>query len=198
MAGLTIEVSEGPDAGTQVPADRPIEIGRQPGLGLTLRDDLVSRRHARITPSRGGVVVEDLGSLNGTFINGNQVFAPSFASAGDQVLVGVTVMLLRSAEQVAQRPSAVRPVPPALRTGAAAPDYLPADLQRAAPRVPPQPAGAPLASTGPGPPVGRPPEVPVPELDPLLDSRTKRQALIAPIGVLVVAAVALMIWLALR
>lgn len=197
MAELTIEISEGPDTGTQVPVDRPIEIGRQPGLALTLRDDLVSRRHARITPSQGGVVLEDLGSLNGTFINGNQVHTPSFASAGDQVLVGVTLILLRSAQQVAQRPSAVRPVPPALRVAAAAPSYLPPDLQRAVPGGPAQPAGAPLP-TGPVPPVGRPPEVPVPELDPLLDSRTKRKALIAPIGIFVLAAFALMIWLALR
>jgi hypothetical protein len=46
--------------------------------------------------------------------------------------------------------------------------------------------------------VGRPAEVPVPELDPLLDVHTKRLAYIAPIALLVVAAFALILWLALR
>ncbi|HEX2031611.1 MAG TPA: FHA domain-containing protein [Actinomycetota bacterium] len=196
MAEVTVEVAEGPDAGVQIPVDRPIEVGREPGLGLTLGDTLVSRRHARITPTRGGVLVEDLGSLNGTFINGNQVHAPSFASAGDQILVGVTVIQLRSPREVAQRPSAVRPVPPALRVETPAPNYLPPDLQRAAPGAPP--AGPGQGPTGPLAPVGRAPEVPVPELDPLLDVYTKRKAFIAPIGILAVAAFALMIWLALR
>ena len=193
MAEVTLEVAEGPDAGAQVAVEGPIEIGRQPGVGLTVQDNLVSRRHARITPTRGGVLVEDLGSLNGTFINGNEVHSPSFASAGDQILVGVTVIQLRSPHEVAQRPSAVRPVPPALRIETPPPNYLPPDLQRAAPG-----GGGGRGPTGPLAPVGRPPEVPVPELDPLLDSRTKRKALIAPIGIFVVAVFALMIWLALR
>ena len=204
-----MEVVEGPDAGLQLPLDRPIEVGRQPGATLLVHDDLVSRHHARITPTRGGATVEDLGSTNGTFVNGNEVHGPTFASAGDQILVGVTVVQLRTAQQVADRPSAVRQAPPALRVDVRHPDYLPPDLQRAAP--PPPPAGAPrgagagaaaapagLPGTAPAAPVGRPPGTRDPQLDPLLDVHTKRLALLAPLVILVVATLAVIAWLALR
>jgi hypothetical protein len=194
VADFTLEIVEGPNAGLQVPLDRPVSIGRDPGVELVLQDDLVSRHHARITPSRGGATLEDLGSTNGTFVNGNEVHAPTFTSAGDQILVGVSVIQLRSAQQVADRPSAVREVPAALRIPAHQPDYLPPDLQHVSQ------AGAQVGAPGPtGPvqPVGRPPEVPVPDLDPLLDVHTKRLAFLAPLAVLVVVAFAVILWLAL-
>ena len=50
----------------------------------------------------------------------------------------------------------------------------------------------------PPPPVGRKPEVPIPELDPLLDVHTKRRALLAPLAVFVVAALAVIVFLATR
>jgi hypothetical protein len=199
VAELLLEVVEGPNAGAQLALDRPIEIGRDPGVALILHDDLVSRHHARITPSRGGATLEDLGSSNGTFINGNEVHAPTFASAGDQILVGVSVIQLRSAQQVADRPSAVRQVPDALRIVERRPDYLPPDLQRASAAGAPMPAGTPLQGpTGPVQPVGRPAEVPVPGLDPLLDVHTKRLAFIAPIGIFVVVVFAVILFFALR
>ena len=182
MAELTLEVVEGPDAGLQLPLDRPIELGREAGAVLLVHDDLVSRHHARITPIPGGATIEDLGSTNGTFVNGNEVHGPTFASAGDQVLVGVTVIQLRTAQQVADRPSAVRQVPAALRGPEHRPDYLPPDLQTAdrggGAAIPGAPGRAPPPGpTGPVQPVGGPPEVSIPGLDPLLDVRTKRMAL---------------------
>jgi hypothetical protein len=214
VADFTLEIVEGPNAGMQVSLDRPIEVGRDPGVALILHDELVSRHHARITPTRGGATVEDLGSTNGTFVNGNELHGPTFTSAGDQILVGVSVIQLRSAQQVADRPAAVRQVPAALRVPEHRPDYLPPDLQSAdkgggapvpgaAGPEPPGfrgalPPGTPPGPTGPVQPVGRPPEVPVPGLDPLLDVNTKRMALIAPLAVFVVVAFALILWLALR
>lgn len=197
MADFTLEIVEGPNAGMQVPLDRPIEVGRDPGIALVLHDDLVSRHHARITPTRGGATVEDLGSTNGTFVNGNELHGPTFTSAGDQILVGVSVIQLRSAQQVASRPSAVRQVPAALRVPEHRPDYLPPDLQSAGQGGGAAAPGTPPGPTGPVQPVGRPPEVAVPGLDPLLDARTKRMALLAPLAIFVVVAFALILWLAL-
>jgi pSer/pThr/pTyr-binding forkhead associated (FHA) protein len=171
VAELSLEVVEGPDAGRSVDVSGPLEIGRDPDVTLVLQDPLVSRHHVRLTPGKEGVTVEDLGSMNGTFLNGNQLHGPAAAGAGDQVLVGVSVLQLRSARQVAQRPSAARAVPPALT---------------AAPR---EPAAASAATD--------PPAV-APGLESLLDRNTKRLALIAPLAIGSVAVMVLLIFLATR
>src|SRR4051794_2299774 len=108
MAQLTLEVVEGPDAGTQVALQHSLEIGRDPRSGLVLNDGQVSRMHARVTPRDGDAVVEDLRSSNGTFVNSNELIAPTLVTAGDQLLIGVSVLELRSAEQMRARPSVVR------------------------------------------------------------------------------------------
>jgi predicted component of type VI protein secretion system len=191
VAELSLEVVEGPDAGQRVSLGGAVEIGREAGVGLTLNDQLVSRRHARVIPSQGVVTVEDLGSRNGTFVNGNQLFGPTVATPGDQILVGVTVLQVRSAEQIRERPSAVHAVPPALATPPRQPDYLPPDMR-------PQDTGGAAQGAGPVAPPGPRGEVPIPELDPLLDVRTKRLALIAPVAIFVLVALVLMIFLATR
>lgn len=199
MAGLSLEVIEGPDAGRRIELPGSLEMGRQDGLGLVLRDPLVSRRHARIREAPGGAIVEDLGSRNGTFVNGNQILGPTLTTPGDQILIGVSVIQLRSAEQVARHPSAVRPVPPGLAAPARPPDYLPADRPGLGP-APSPPAAADTAGGPPalGPAGGSRRQVAVPELEPLLDVHTKRRAVLAPLAVIVVAALAVMIWLATR
>ena len=170
MAPLTLEIVEGPDAGRSATLAGTLEIGRDPTAGFTLRDDQVSRRHARISARSDGVVVEDLGSSNGTFVNDHPVTAPTFVAAGDELLVGVSVIALRSAAQVAARPSAVRPVPPALAVAQRRPDF-----------------------------VDPPPDVPkraaVPELDRLVDARTKAQARLAPFALLLLVILVVAIYL---
>jgi pSer/pThr/pTyr-binding forkhead associated (FHA) protein len=197
VADLTLEVVEGPDAGKSVTVGGPVVIGRE-GSELLVQDSLVSRRHVRISPALGGVTVEDLGSLNGTFVNGNELHGPVLATPGDQITVGVTVVEVRSPQQVREQPSAVRAVPQGLAVPPRRPDYLPPDLQAAGEPV--ATGGGPPVASAPGGyvPVGRPPEVPVPELDPLLDVRTKRLALIAPLAIFVVVVFALILFLATR
>ena len=110
MADLVVEIVEGPDVGRQLALDRPLDIGRDPGMSIALESDRqTSRRHARITPQNGGAVVEDLGSANGTFVNDQPIHSPRSVRAGDRVRLGLSVLELRSAQQVQQRPSAVRP-----------------------------------------------------------------------------------------
>jgi predicted component of type VI protein secretion system len=129
---LTLEIVEGPCAGRQVLLDRPIVIGRALDSDLVLEDAEVSRHHARVTPKGAGLaVVDDLGSANGTFVGRNQLNGPAQLKPGDELLVGVTLMLVRSGQQVAAQPSAVRPVPLALASAPRTPDYVDPELIRA-------------------------------------------------------------------
>src|ERR1044072_2061347 len=124
MTVLTLEIVEGPDAGKSARLAGTIEIGRDPAVDFALRDEQVSRHHARISSRDGGVVVEDLGSRNGTFVNDQPVSGPTSVAPGDDGLVGVSVVPLRTAAQVAAQPSAVRPVPPALAVPERRPTFV--------------------------------------------------------------------------
>ncbi len=173
MAGQHIEIVEGPQAGLQVPLDFPVEIGRADGAQIALAsDDQVSRRHARVSPDAQGAVVEDLGSRNGTFVNGQQIFVPTRLAAGDQLLIGVTVLELRTPREVAAGLSGVRPVPPGFRVPERPPDYI-----------------SPAAVTG---------ERLVPELDPLLDVNVKSKTRLAPLAIAVLVVLVVLIFLAQR
>jgi ABC transport system ATP-binding/permease protein len=71
VSELSLEIVEGAEAGRRVALSSPLTVGRGEDADLVLADVLVSRRHARVTPSDTGAVVEDLGSRNGTFVNSN-------------------------------------------------------------------------------------------------------------------------------
>ena len=114
MSDLILEIVEGPGAGKQIPLDNVVDVGREPSLPLHLDEDTqVSRRHARFTAQGGGVAVEDLGSTNGTYVNEQPISSPRSLNPGDKVRIGLTVLELRTSQQVAARPSAVQ-VRPAL------------------------------------------------------------------------------------
>ena len=178
LSELSLEIVEGADAGRRAALSSPLTVGRGRDVDLDLADELISRRHARISRSGTGAVVEDLGSRNGTFVNGNEIHGPTHLEPGDQLQLGVTLVELRSARQITERPSAVHPVPPPLARPAQAPTYLPAELAD-------DPASTPAGGGMPG-----------HELDPLLDSRTKAKARTAPLALFVLVALVLIIYLA--
>lgn len=70
-------------------------IGRLPGSEVFVEDPRVSRRHAEIRIVDGEVTLRDLGSTNGTFVNGTRVTRPVVLADGDQITVGTTEYLLR-------------------------------------------------------------------------------------------------------
>jgi len=68
-------------------------IGRAPTVELRVEDDGISRAHARIRAETGRAWVEDMGSRNGTFVNGNKVTAPVELRDGDKIQVGRSTVI---------------------------------------------------------------------------------------------------------
>jgi DNA-binding winged helix-turn-helix (wHTH) protein len=71
-------------------------IGRDPASVIVIDDNRVSRHHARIVVGPDGAVLEDLGSKNGTLLNGCPVTAPTLLSEGDSIEVAGLALILRS------------------------------------------------------------------------------------------------------
>jgi hypothetical protein len=91
---------EGPVRVGDIELDRPATtIGRSHSNDVVLEDTRVSRHHARVTRNDAGVAIEDLGSRNGTAVNGRAVQGPQRLVDGDEVRVGDTHFRL-SFEQV--------------------------------------------------------------------------------------------------
>ena len=68
----------------------PVQLGRHPDCTIQLDSNMVSRFHAQLTESNGAVLFEDLGSGNGSFLNGKRVAAntPSILNDGDRIKLG--------------------------------------------------------------------------------------------------------------
>jgi hypothetical protein len=72
---------------------RPLTIGRAPDNGLVLRDGRASRHHARIDGRRGTLILADLGSTNGSFVNDRRVESVALG-AGDRIRIGTTALVV--------------------------------------------------------------------------------------------------------
>lgn len=88
--------------GCRVPLDAEVVLGRDPGCTVPLPSDDVSRRHARFAPDGEGHEVTDLGSTNGTWVNGVEIERHRLA-AGDRVRIGVYVVAYLAAGDPAGR-----------------------------------------------------------------------------------------------
>jgi len=74
-----------------VASDREIVIGRANELDVVLVEDMVSRRHAKISSTHDSLSIEDLGSTNGTFVNGEKIKRAKLKE-GDRVLIGTSIV----------------------------------------------------------------------------------------------------------
>ena len=96
VKGSKLVVIEGPLNGTIVPLGNvQITIGRAPDSTLVIDDDYASSRHARIYPSEGAWVVEDLGSTNGTWIDRTRITTPTVLPVGAPLRVGRTTLQIQ-------------------------------------------------------------------------------------------------------
>jgi hypothetical protein len=78
-----------PDGRTLRVSSNPLVIGRLPECEVVLGDTNVSRRHAQVAMDAGDVVVTDLGSTNGTFVNGRRVTRAAI-QPGDEITIGTS------------------------------------------------------------------------------------------------------------
>ena len=89
----------GPKRGQRFFFERNTLLGRGPLADLEVEDPAVSRRHALITIQDGRCFLSDLGSGNGTYLNGDRIAAPAALADGDQVRVGSTSFQFRSGDE---------------------------------------------------------------------------------------------------
>ncbi|MGO9888044.1 MAG: FHA domain-containing protein [Solirubrobacteraceae bacterium] len=182
MAGeINLEVIEGPDAGKQIAVDRAVVIGRAADSDLVLEDGEVSERHARVTPSPdGSATVEDLESANGTFVNQNELEGPARLDPGDELLIGVSLLQLRTVDDLRARGSGVIQLPPSMAMAPREPTYV-------SPAVRQVEQGAPVSEPGTFPTVER-----------YLDVKVRKRAQLAPLALFTLVAIALILYFSLK
>lgn len=94
VTGYLLKFIGGQYNGGDFPIDPDTEviIGRHSDHDMVLVEDMVSRKHARITSYDGQLKIEDLGSTNGTFVNGEKLDAERVLAPNDRVLVGTNIL----------------------------------------------------------------------------------------------------------
>jgi hypothetical protein len=95
----TIAVERGPRElrGVRIRVTGPVVVGRSPGADIVIGGDFVSGRHARFTPVGDDLIIEDMGSTNGTMVSGRRIADAVQLREGDLVAIGdVTLRVERS------------------------------------------------------------------------------------------------------
>ncbi|MDR6939540.1 FHA domain-containing protein FhaB/FipA [Arcanobacterium hippocoleae] len=96
LAAPSLYVLQGALAGTTIRiSNSPIIVGRSPDSALVLDDGYASARHARFYLQDGKVILEDLSSTNGTWVNDQQVHGAITLPPGVRVTIGKTIMEVR-------------------------------------------------------------------------------------------------------
>ena len=157
-SGYVLKFISGKYQGGEFPLEyeREIHIGRGSDLDMVLVEDMVSRRHARITTHNGEFMIEDLGSTNGTFVNGEKITRANLKD-GDRILVGTSIIKLVPADGETEVTEEVTDLPEHA--------YSPGGMRR-------------TAATSTGAMAGKIEEVPLPDLLQLFASSRKTGVLI--------------------
>jgi FHA domain-containing protein len=164
-------VRSGPRSGERIELIGELVVGRE-NADLTVEDEEVSRRHLAVRPHEDGVELEDLGSTNGTFVDGARLSAVVVVSSAAHVTLGETRLEIEvdvpepdaGATRLRERPPerdatvmrptpvpAAPPAPDATIAGAPVPPRPPAP-PAPAPSEPPRAAPARVAAAAPSPP----------------------------------------------
>ena len=103
---------EGPNAGQAFPFARQMELGRSADSFVPIQDEQASRRHAMIHQQGQGYLVVDLGSRNGTYVNGTRIAQPTWIGNHDRIRIGGSVFevqVVKVAASPAGRPTTESP-----------------------------------------------------------------------------------------
>lgn len=140
-------MEEGPEPGQTFVLDQDLlTVGRDPGNDIVIGDPQVSRHHARIRRQGSLMVIEDVGSTNGTYINGMLLTNPHTLTPGDVVSLGDAItltyheMAVATTEPLAGRPT-ISPARPSHEPQPKPPEYS------AAPPLAAKPAEEPRRNT---------------------------------------------------
>src|ERR1700686_240374 len=114
---MRLEVISGVAPGSTLVVEDELVIGRHAtGAGRLSEDEQISRQPARISrEGAGNYAIEDLGSSNGTFVNGLRIQSPRVLAVGDSIETGATTLVVRaivspeSAEAAAEAPATPAP-----------------------------------------------------------------------------------------
>ena len=130
----TLVFQEGPLAGRRIELDGELIVGRE-DASLTIEDPEISRKHAAIRPVDGGFEIEDLGSRNGTHVNGSRIEGATRLGGGDSIKLGQSVIAFEAARGAETVASPVQ-APPAAAVAEPAPPAPSRAAPRSAPREP--------------------------------------------------------------
>lgn len=110
QASLMVRQGAGVGTSYSISGDEVI-LGREEGVGISIRDPEVSRRHARISWQSGNYFVEDVGSTNGTFLNGVQITGAQPLRSGDAISIGQTSLVFQTKAEATQAQPGPTPPP---------------------------------------------------------------------------------------
>lgn len=125
-------------------------IGRDSTNEIVINDAEISRRHSRLTFQGGKYVLEDLGSTNGTFVNGQRLAGPRVLKAGEVVSFGEQIMLVFEANTVDPGATMISPratAVPSISRPVSAPPPPPAEYAGSIPSSPAPVSFAPAKKT---------------------------------------------------
>jgi pSer/pThr/pTyr-binding forkhead associated (FHA) protein len=146
MAQYRFVMRSGPAVGKMYPLEaQEISVGRDSTNTIEINDAEVSRRHARMELRGSAYVVQDLGSTNGTFVNGTRISGIQVLNPGDMVAFGEGIVL--AYESVMEMNATVLSAkPPQTVVQRPAPAFEPAPVPVPTPAPTPRPAPAPVYS----------------------------------------------------
>ena len=137
-----LTMRSGPNPGTVYALDSDqIGIGRDSSNEISVNDAEISRRHARLTFQGGKYVLEDMGSTNGTFVNGQRLTGPRVLKSGEVISFGEQIVFVYEAvdsdpgatvlsSRQMPGPRAVTPSPPPQSFAGQVPDSPPENAAR--------------------------------------------------------------------
>jgi hypothetical protein len=157
----TLKVTSGPSKGQSLEVEEELVIGREHSDFAIPMDVEVSRRHAVVRPTESGIEVEDLGSTNGTFVDGRKIDGTAAVTASGTIRVGETEIAVEL-----ELPPPSPPADPGIAPDVTAPRAIP-QPDVTAPRAIAQPdftAPRDVPDKAPEPEVTEPKEIPQPDV----------------------------------